>query len=66
MEAGGAECGSMNRFRPCGPEQMLLLPPSLRDWVAPEHEIDFISDIVDRMDLSAVLAAYDEPRASPP
>jgi transposase len=56
----------MKHFRPYEPEQMLLLPPSLRDWVGRHHEIYSISDIVDRMDLSAVLAAYEEPRGSPP
>jgi transposase len=56
----------MKHFRPYEPDQLLLLPPSLHEWVAADHEIYFISDIVDRMDLGAVLADYDDPRGNPP
>jgi transposase len=30
----------------------LLLPPDLRDWVAPDHMVHFIMDAVDALDLS--------------
>ena len=35
------------------PDQGLLLPPSLRDWLPEGHLAFFISDAIDAMDLSA-------------
>jgi transposase len=29
----------------------LLLPPDLRDWVAPDHMVHFVMDAVDALDL---------------
>jgi transposase len=46
-------------FRPYQPDQMLLLPPSLRDWLPPDHLAYFISDLVDRLDLSAFYRRYE-------
>ncbi len=54
-------------YRPYAPDQLLLLPPSLRDWLAEDHLAYFISDLVDRLDLRAIEAAYeDELRGGPP
>ena len=45
-------------FVPCNRDQLLLLPPSLRDWV-PETELCwFVLDAVEQMDLSALYARY--------
>lgn len=54
-------------YRPYQPDQLLLLPPSLRDWL-PDHDLAyFVSDVVDSFDLSAIEAGYeDEPRGAPP
>jgi len=35
------------------PEQDLLLPPNLRDWLPEGHLAHFVSDVVDQLDLSA-------------
>lgn len=40
-------------FRSYVPEQDLLLPPSLRDWLPDGHMAFFVSDLVDHLDLSA-------------
>ena len=49
------------------PEQDLLLPPSLRDWLPEDHLAFFVSDLVDHLDLSAITAIYeDEERGYPP
>jgi transposase len=49
------------------PDQDLLLPPSLREWVAEEHLVYFVSDVVDQLDLSAIHAVYgEEKRGQPP
>jgi hypothetical protein len=36
-------------YRPYLPDQDLLLPPSLREWVAEEHLVYFVSDVVDQL-----------------
>ncbi|HEY1516378.1 MAG TPA: transposase [Solirubrobacteraceae bacterium] len=39
-------------------EQGFLLPPDVRDWLAPDHLAWFLIDAVEQMDLSAFYAAY--------
>jgi transposase len=56
----------MKTFRPYEPDQMLLLPPSLSDWVPEDHLARFVSDLLDTMDLTAIEDAYDEERGYPP
>lgn len=54
-------------YRPYLPEQDLLLPPSLRDWLPEDHLVYFVSDVVDQMDLSKIHASYgEEQRGQPP
>lgn len=54
-------------YRPYLPEQDLLLPPSLRDWLPENHLAYFVSDVVDQVDLSAIEAYYEqEERGYPP
>ncbi len=54
-------------YRPYLPEQELLLPPSLRDWLPDEHLSYFVSDLVDALDLRAIERVYeDEERGQPP
>jgi hypothetical protein len=49
------------------PEQELLLPPSLREWLPENHLVYFVSDVVDQLDLSAIHAVYEkEKRGQPP
>jgi transposase len=45
-------------FRPYEPDQGLLLPPSLRDWLPEDHLAFFISDAIDAMNLEAFEARY--------
>lgn len=53
-------------FRPYDQDSLLLMPPSLRDWVDPDGLAAFVSDLVDELDLAPFLAAHDEPRGKPP
>jgi transposase len=54
-------------FRPFDPDQVLLLPPSLDDWLPAEHLVRFIAEIVDEhLDLTRIRAAYAEGRGAPP
>jgi len=54
------------RFKPYQPDQLFLLPPDLQDWVAEDHLVRFISDVVDTLDLSEILKRYREPAGQPP
>ena len=54
-------------YRPYFPEQDLLLPPSLQDWLPEGHLAYFVSDVVDQLDLSAIEVYYEkEERGYPP
>ena len=54
-------------FRLFDPEQGLLLPPSLDDWLPAEHMVRFIAELVDEhLDLSRIHAGYTEGRGAPP
>jgi transposase len=54
-------------YRPYVPEQDLLLPPSLREWLPEDHLAFFVSDLIDQLDLSAITSGYeDEDRGYPP
>ena len=54
-------------YKPYQPEQDLLLPPSLKDWLPEKHLAYFVSEVVDEQDLSGIEAVYEkEPRGQPP
>ena len=42
-------------FRPWQPDQTTLLPPSPREWLADDHQVYFLLDLVDELDLSEIL-----------
>ncbi len=42
-------------FHPWQPEQSSLLPPSPSDWLSDDHQVYFLLDQVDELDLSQVL-----------
>ena len=46
-------------FRPYQPDQLLLLSPDLREWLAPGHLAHHVSDLVDALDLNAFYAPYE-------
>jgi transposase/predicted transcriptional regulator len=54
-------------YLPYDPQQMLLLPEALQEWLPEGHLAHFISDAVDGLDLSAFHARYekDGPRNQP-
>src|ERR1700745_2932697 len=54
-------------YRTYLPEQDLLLPPSLRDWLPENHLAHFVSDVVDQLDLRDIESVYEEDeRGQPP
>ena len=53
-------------FRPYAPEQLLLLPPSLREWLPDDHPVYFVNDLVETLDVQPILSSYEEERGYPP
>ena len=54
-------------YRSYCPDQMFLLPPSLRDWLPENHLVYFVSDVVDQLDLSKIESVYEkDDRGQPP
>ena len=54
-------------FRPYEPDQVFLMPASMREWLPSNHLAYFISDVVDQLDLSAMVERYThEERGYPP
>jgi transposase len=54
-------------FKTCDRKQMLLLPPSLMEWLPKGHLVYFITDVVERLDLSKIYESYKgDGRGQPP
>ena len=54
-------------YKPYQPEQDLLLPPSLKDWLPEKHLAYFVSEVVEELDLSKIYAVYEkDERGQPP
>ena len=54
-------------YLPYDPNQCLLLPPNLNDWLPDNHLARFVSNVVNDYDLSEILDYYeDESRGAPP
>lgn len=54
-------------YRSYLPEQNLLLPASLREWLPDDHLAFFVSDVVDQLNLAAIESVYEEDdRGQPP
>ena len=43
-------------YLPYEPDQQLLLPAALQEWLPDDHLAYFISDVVDQLDMSEVTA----------
>jgi len=55
-------------FRPYDMGQLLLLPADLRQWLPDDHLALYVSDLVEQLDLSAILKPYQagDARGQPP
>jgi len=52
-------------YRRFEPDQTLLLPPSLEEWVPQDHLVRYLAEAVDQLDLSAIYGSY-EGKGYPP
>ena len=53
-------------YLPYDPDQQLLLPAALQEWLPPDHLAYFISDVADQLDLSDITARYEQERRGGP
>ncbi len=54
-------------YLPYQPDQILLMPPSMREWLPEGHLAYFVSDVIDGLDLTGIYASYErETRGAPP
>ena len=53
-------------FRPYEPDQLVLMPVVLQEWLPADHLAYFISDVVDQLDLASMMSRYEEERGYPP
>jgi transposase len=50
---------TQTQFKPYQPNQLLLLPPDMKQWLPEDDLAYFIMDVVDELDLSAIYQSYD-------
>src|SRR5580658_10116935 len=56
----------MRRFKMVNRDQLLLLPPSLNDWVSANHPARFVVNFVETLDLAGFYSAYDSDKGGQP
>jgi transposase len=47
-------------FRAYDMDQMMLLPPDLRQWLREDHLALHVSDVIDELDLSSIMNVYEQ------
>ena len=53
-------------YLPYDPDQQLLLPAALQEWLPDDHLAYFISDVVDQLEMSDITASYEQERRGGP
>jgi transposase len=55
------------QYRWYEPDQLFLMPPSLREWLPEDHLAYFVSELVDDLNISEIEGVYEgEERGQPP
>ena len=57
---------NQTHFRPYDRDQLLLLPPDMKEWLAQGDLVYFIMDVVDRLDLRPIYSRYDGSQGGQP
>ena len=57
---------TQTQFKPYQPNQLLLLPPDMRQWLPEDDLAYFIMDVVNELDLSAIYQSYDSSKGGQP
>jgi len=66
VEAERGESRMSKTFRRYDPDQIYLMPASLQDWLPKGHLAYLISDVVEHLDLGAIMSRYEEEKGYPP
>ncbi len=53
-------------FKPYQPNQLLLLPPDMKQWLPEDDLAYFIMDVVNELDLSSIYQSYDSSKGGQP
>jgi transposase len=53
-------------FKPYQPNQLLLLPPDMRQWLPQDDLVYFIMEVVGQLDLRAIYDSYDRTKGGQP
>ena len=53
-------------YLPYDPDQQLLLPAALQEWLPDDHLVCFISDVVDQSELAVMSDSYEQERRGGP
>lgn len=56
----------MKKFKTYQPNQILLLPPSIDEWLPEDHPAHYINEVVEKLDLSEIYNDYREKSGQPP
>jgi transposase len=57
---------NQKRFKPYHRNQLLLLPPDMKDWLPDDDLVYFIMEMLDQLDLSAIYDSYDGTKGGQP
>lgn len=63
---GNMKNNKKKKFKEYQPDQIMLFPPSVYDWVPENHLAHFINEVVSALDLSAIYDDYSELSGQPP
>ena len=53
-------------FKCYDPDQIFLLPPSMRDWLPEDHLVWFVSEVVDQLDIGQIMSSYNQDKGGQP
>ena len=53
-------------YRDYTPDQLFLMPVSMREWLSEDHLVYFVSDAIDELDLSGIEGHYEKNLAGYP
>jgi len=57
---------TQTQFKPYQPNQLLLLPPDMKQWLPEDDLAYFIMDVANELDLSAIYQSYDSSKGGQP
>ena len=57
---------NQKRFKPYQPNQLLLLPPDMKDWLPESNLVYFIMEMLDQLGLIAIYDSYDGTKGGQP